>query len=165
MEHLAVIGLFIAFLSVCVQAQARLELKNKTVKDNLLVEILNDSEMKELEPPAPTGSTVFLRLFSIGEPGDCAPEAETEVTCSIRYYLAVSDGGLGVPRAVYDLGEVGEITKLDWLKNSKSDVARLRLQISNYPETAFKYNPKLVRKTKVVELYAGINSLQIREVK
>ena len=98
MKHLALIVLFVASLSVCLQAQARLELKNKTVKDNLLVEILNDSEMKELKPPSPTGSAVFLRLFSIGELGDCAPEAETEVTCSFRYYLAVSDGGLGVPR-------------------------------------------------------------------
>jgi hypothetical protein len=164
MKHFALIVLFIAFLSVCVQAQLRLELKNKTVKDDLLVEILNDSEMKELKPPSPNASAVFLRLFSIGVLGDCAPEVETEVTCSFRYYLAASDGGLGVPRAVYDLGEVGEIIKIQWLENSQSDTARLRLEISNFPELAFRDNPKLLRKTKTVELFVSINSLKIKAI-
>ena len=100
-------------LAVGVQAQSRLEIKNRPVKNALLIEILNNSTMEELKPPSPVVSPYFLRLYSIGELGDCAPEVETEVICSRRYYLAVTDGSLGVPGAVYDLGEVGEISKIE----------------------------------------------------
>ncbi len=134
MRYLALSVLFVAFLFGGVQAQSRLDLKNESIKNDLLVEILNDSEMQELKKPSPPTSPFFLRLYSIKELGDdCAPEVETEVACNIRYYLAVTDGSLGVPRAVYNLGEVGEITKIQWLESSNQDIARLRLEISNYP--------------------------------
>ncbi len=161
------IVLFIGFLFVETQAQSRLDLRNKLVKNELLVKILNDSEMKELEPPSPTARANFLRLYSMeGELGDnCAPEAETEITCSFKYYLAVNSGDLGVSGAVYDLGEVGEITKVEWLQNSNRDFDRLRLEISNYPEFVFEYNPKLVRKTRTVEIEVSLQALKIKVIK
>ena len=97
--------------------------------------------------------------------GNCAPEAETEVTCSFKYYLAVNSGDLGVDGVVYDLGEVGEITKVQWLENSNRDFDRLRLEISNYPEFAFEYNPKLVRKIRIVELEVSLQALKIKIIK
>jgi len=114
--------LFVGFLFVETQAQSRLDLKTKPIKNDLLVEILTKSEVEELKPPSPTAGANFLRLYSMeGELGDnCAPEAETEITCSFKYYLAVNSGDLGVSGAVYDLGEVGEITKVEWLQNSKA---------------------------------------------
>lgn len=157
--------LSIAFLSVDVHSQSQLNLKNRPIKNALLVEILNDSEMKELAPPLPKLPNLFLRLYSIGELGDCTPEAETEVTCSFRYYLAVSDGSLGVQGNVYDLGEVGEITDVRWLESADSNVEKLRLEISNYPAHAFEYNPKLIRKTRIVELNVSLNSLKIKVIK
>lgn len=155
----------ITFSCVNAYSQSRLSLKNKPINNKLLVEILNDSEMKELAPPLPKHSNFFLRLYSIGELGTCEPETETEVVCSFRYYLAVSDGGLGVPRTVYDLGEVGEITDIKWLENSDSNFDNLRLEISNYPTDAFEHNPKLIKKTRVVELNVNLNSLKIKVVK
>ena len=158
--------LFIGFLFVETQAQSRLDLRNKLVKNELLVKTLNDSEMKELEPPSPTARANFLRLYSMGgELGGCAPELETEETCSIKYFLAVCSGDLGVDGVVYDLGEVGEITKVEWLQNSNRDFDRLRLEISNYPEFVFEYNPKLVRKTRTVELEVSIQTLKIKVIK
>ncbi|MDQ3748910.1 MAG: hypothetical protein M3367_07855 [Acidobacteriota bacterium] len=166
MRYLALSVLFVAFLFDGVQAQSRLDLKNESIKNDLLVENLNDSEMKELKKPSPTTSPFFLRLYSIKELGDdCAPDVETEVACSIRYYLAVTDGSLGVPGAVYDLGEVGEITKIQWLESSNQDIARLMLEISNYPKWAFRYNPKLDRKTRIVEIDVNIDSIKIKVVK
>ena len=158
--------LVIGFLFVGTQAQSRLDLKNKPIKNALLVELLNYSEMKELEPPSPTERTNFLRLYSMGgEVGGCAPELETEETCSTKYYLAVCSGDLGVDGVVYDLGEVGEITKVQWLESSNRDFDRLRLEISNYPEFAFEYNSKLVRKIRIVELEVSLKSLKIKIIK
>jgi hypothetical protein len=158
--------LFIIFFPIGIQAQSGLDLKNEIVKNELLAEILNFSEMKELEKPSPATSPYFLRLYSIADFGEknCAPEIETEVTCVYRYYLAVTDGSLGVAGTVYDLGAVGEITKIQWLENSNRNAARLRLEISNYPKHAFKLNPKLIKKTKVVELYVNTDSLEIKKV-
>lgn len=155
-----------ALLCVETSAQSRLELKNRSIKNALLVEILNNSTMEELKPPSPADSLYFLRLYSIGEYGTCAPEVEKEVTCSIRYYLAISDGSLGVLGTVYDLGEVGEISKIEWLKiPDTNDFVRLRLEINNYPNLAFEYNPKLVRKTRIVEIDVNLTSLKIKVIK
>jgi hypothetical protein len=176
-------ALLITFSCVSAYSQSKLNLKNKPIQNELLIEILNNSQMKELAPPLPKHSNFFLRLYSIGEFGTCAPEVEKEVTCSIRYYLAVSDGSLGVPGTVYDLGEVGEIIDVKWIedsksnvdkltsgviqfaKNSSSGIDRLRLEIINYPTHAFELNPKLTRKSKIVELEVSLNLLKIKEIK
>lgn len=164
-KHLTLSILFSIFFAVGIQAQG-LELKNEIIKDELLAEILNFSEMKVLKQPPSATAPIFLRLYSIADFGEenCAPEIETEVTCVYRYYLAVTDGSLGVAGTVYDLGAVGEITKIQWLENSNRNAARLRLEISNYPKHAFKLNPKLIKKTKVVELYVNTDSLEIKKV-
>ena len=148
-----------------VQAQSRLDLKNKPINNALLVEILNNSQMKELKPTRPRQSNFFLRLYSIGELGTCEPETETEVVCSFKYYLAVSSGDLGVSGVVYDLGEVGEITDVQWLENSNNKIDKLRLEISNYPAQSFEHNSKLIRKTRIVELDVSLNSLILRSFK
>jgi len=166
MRYLTLSILLITFLFGEASGQSGLELKNKTVENELLAEILNFSEMKELKKPAPTASPYFLRLYSISGFGEkkCAPANETEVTCSTRYYLALNDGSLGFLGKIYDLGEVGEITKIQWLENSNPDVARLRVEICNYPKHVFRLNPKLIKKTKIVELFLSTNSLEIRKV-
>jgi len=173
MKYLVSGVLFMAFLSVGIQAQSSLDLKNKPIENDLLVIILNLSEMKELKPPRPVDSVFFLRLYSLDDISNdeddsseyCTPGVETEVVCGYRYFLAVHDGSLGVSGTVYDLGQVGEITKIEWLKNSSSDFDRLRLEVTNYPAHAFKLNPKLVKKTKKFELTVNMNSLEIKEVK
>jgi hypothetical protein len=147
-------------------AQSGLELKNRPIKNNLLAEILNKSNMQELKTPSPASSPYFIRLFSLDgfSGGNCAPDLETEVTCSIRYFLAINDGSLGVPGTIYDLGEVGEISKIEWLENTNLNFARLRLELTNFPTPVFEYNPKLVKKTKTVELFVNLNSLKIKAV-
>ena len=162
---LQTIVLSITLFSINPHSQSKLNLQNKPIKNALLVEILNDSERRELAPPLTKQPNLFLRLYSIGELGTCAPEAETEVFCSFRYYLAVSDGSLGVPGTVYGLGEVGEITDIRWLESSDSNVEKLRMEISNYPSHAFEYNRRLIRRTRVVELDISLSSLKIKVIK
>ena len=162
----AIITVLIAgFLFVETQAQSRLDLKNKPIKNELLVEILTESEMKVFDPPFPKINSLYLKLYSIGLLGDCAPEVETEVTCSFKYFLTASSGDLGVSGAVYDLGEVGEITKLEWSENSDRDFARLRLEISNYPELVFRDNPKLIKKTRTAEIEVSLQGLKVKVIK
>jgi len=157
--------LFAGFLLVETQAQSRLDLKNKPVKNELLGEIRTESEMKVFDPPFPKINSLYLKLYSIGLLGDCAPEVETEVTCSFKYFLTASSGDLGVSGAVYDLGEVGEITKLEWLENSDRDFARLRLETSNYPELVFRDNPKLIKKTRTAEIEVSLQGLKVKVIK
>jgi hypothetical protein len=173
MKYLISGVLLIAFLSVGTQAQSRLDLKNNPIDNNLLAKILNLSEMKVLKPPRPIDGNFFLRLYALDDISNdeedsleyCAPEVETEVVCGYRYFLAVHPGGLGDSGRVYDLGQVGEITKIEWLKKSNSDFDRLRLETVNYPAHAFKLNPKLVKKTKQFELTVKIDSLEIKDLK
>ena len=160
-----VTALTISFLWAAASAQTRLDLKNKAIKNALLVDILNNAEMTELDGPGSAPSHYVMRLYSIGELGDCEPATETEVTCSLRYYLSVNGSSLGVPGAVFDLGEVGEITKIERLPSPNAEDDRLRLEISNYPARAFENNPNLVKKTRVVQLDVSLKSIKIKAIK
>lgn len=153
---------FIGFTST-VPGQGLLELANERIENDLLVEILSNSRIIDLEPPKAIQSRLFLRLFAIGELGTCAPDIETEVECSIRYYLAVTSGDLGVPGSVFYLGEVGEISKIEWLESKDPDAVRLRLEVLNYPKGLFEYAPKLKKRRKTVELLVKLVSVTIRE--
>lgn len=146
-----------------VHGQDLLELSNERIKDELLIEILNNAKITELEPPRAIQSRLFLRLFAIGELGTCEPETETEVECSVRYYLAVSNGDLGVAGSVFYLGEVGEISKIIWLEPPDQNVARLRLEVLNYPEAVFRHVPNLTKRSRVVEVLVSLDSLTIRD--
>ena len=179
LRYFLYIVLFCAFLSFNVQAQSRLELKNKPIGNDLLATVLNLSEMKELSPKRPADSNFFLRLYSLDDISNaaadsedvddsseyCAPDVETEVVCGYRYFLAVHNGDLGFAGVVYDLGLVGEIAKIELLKKTGPDVDRLQLEVTNYPAHAFKLNPKLTKKTKKYEINVGIDSLGIKELK
>ncbi len=170
--------LFIIVLSAGIQAQSRLELKSERVENDLLAKILNLSEMREIKPLRPVDSKFVLRLYSLdaisnneADPDEegllehCAPEIDTEVVCSFRYFLAVHSGDLGFSGKVYDLGMVGEITKIEWQKKSSSDSDRLRVEVTNYPADVLRFNPKLVKRTKKFELIIKFDSLEIKELK
>lgn len=172
-KTLAFFSLFTIFLSFGTQAQDRLALSSKRIDNELLVKILNLSQVKELKPPRPLASFFFLRLYSLDDISNgeddsseyCAPGVETEVVCGYRYFLAVHDGSLGVSGAVYDLGITGEITKIEWLKSPDQNFDRLRLVVSNYPIYVFKLNPKLRKKTKIVEIDVNMDELKIKVIK
>ena len=162
-RHLQV-GAFIAVCSCSLFAQAKLDLKGSPIMDELLVEILNDSAVQEIKPDPPHIQNYFLRLYSIGELGICAPEVETEVTCSFRYYLAVSDGSLGVKGAVYFLGEVGEIRRIEWLSRDFGGPAKIRVEVGNFPKHALEVNPALALHTRLYELEVDLQAIKIKPI-
>ncbi|MDM7921019.1 MAG: hypothetical protein QUS14_01870 [Pyrinomonadaceae bacterium] len=131
--------------------------------------------MKEVKPKRPAESNFFLRLYSLDDISNaaiddddssesCAPLVETEVVCGYRYFLAVHNGDLGYSGVVYDLGLVGEISKIELLKKSDSDADRLRLEVTNYPAHAFKLNPKLTKKKKKFEIIVSSDRLEVKEL-
>jgi len=95
--------------------------------------------------------------------GNCLPD--THVFCSHHDYLAVSSFEEGLGEAVYDLGEVGEISNIQWLKANKPLAARLRLTVTNYPVDYFKTTKTLIRRQKNYELDISIDKLSVMPVK
>lgn len=141
-------------------------LRDKRVNNPLLVKILNSAkvlDLNNLPSSQKWGRQLSIRLFSIGIAGTCTPS--THMICSHSYYLAVSEFDEAPDQAVYDLGTVGEITRVEWLQDNRIDRARLLVVVSNYPNYAFTSNPSLVRKVSTYEVDVSVNSLMITLVK
>ncbi len=161
MNRLIVFVCFVLLFLSNTQAQSRLDLRNNRIENATLVEILNYAEMQNLNnlSDKSKSSELDLRLYSVGVEGACIPD--THGICSYKYYLAVAEQGVGLEQAVFFLGEVGEITKVEWLESPQTYVARLRFEVSNYSSIAFEMNTKLVRKTRSFELNVSARSLKI----
>ena len=145
-------------------AQTPLALRATPVHDDLLAEILNDAEMQDLNKlGSAKGKDVALRLYSIGHSGTCVEE--TEWVCSYRYVLAVSEFGETRTRAVYDLGEVGQLGAIQWLPRTTPDHAALELEVRNYPDHAMKQNPKLKLQTRRVRLDVSLDTVTITPIR
>ena len=67
--------------------------------------------------------------------------------------------------AVYDLGAVGEISNIQWLKTNEQLATRLRLTVTNYPVEYLKTMRTLIRRQKNYELDISIDELLVRLVK
>jgi len=129
-----------------------------------LVEILNYGYVRDLnsDPPRPE-QELRLRLYTVPKEGSCLPD--THVVCSNHYFLAVSSFEEGMGEAVYDLGEVGEISNIQWQKADKPLLARLRLTATNYPVDYFKTTKVLIRQQNNYRLDVSIDKLSVRLLK
>jgi hypothetical protein len=83
------------------------------------------------------------------------------IICAYRYLLAVRDPGEGGDAAVYDLGELGTIEKLEW-QPPRGDRPSLQLTALNFPAHVFEYWPGLDRERGTFVLSIGADSLTIR---
>jgi len=143
-----------------VSGQTPLALRATPVHDDFLAEILNDAEMQDLNKLGPAKEKdLALRLYSVGHSGTCVEE--TEWVCSYHYVLAVSEFGETRTRAVYDLGEVGQLGAIRWLPDPTTDHAALELEVRNYPDHAVKQNPKLKLQTRRVRLDVSLDAVTI----
>ena len=134
-------------------ANDEFEFKPSEITNELLVDILNNSERQVPDIPSdhqwPSSKnhvmTPFIvKLYSIPMQGDCIPE--THMICSHRYYLAIGDYGEEPLQAVFYLGNFGEITKFKWV-TTPVRMASIDIEIQNYPTYAFKRNRELKKKT------------------
>lgn len=115
---------------------------DQKVSDQLIVRILNNSEVADLNKLDKNSSdNLALKLYRVPVSGDCV--AETHTICAYDYYLAVSEYDEQPRQSVFYLGAVGEISKINWHKNDKVDQATLSIRVTNYPIAVFKQNPDL----------------------
>ena len=141
-----------------------LTLKSSRINSPVLEQILNYGNVKELNSsPLTPDQDLRLRLHSVPQEGRCVQD--THVVCKHHYYLAVSTFQEGLGEAVYDLGEVGEISGVEWLPLKKELTASLRLRVTNYPEHVFDWNKALVKAQKLYEIEVSLDKLSVTSVK
>jgi len=73
--------------------------------------------------------------------------------------MAVSTFEEGLGESVFDLGEVGAIAEIQWLKPGKPLTARLKIRVVSYPEEYLKSNASLIRKEQSYELEITLEKL------
>jgi hypothetical protein len=122
--------------------QTSVDLNPKALADPAVVQVLAEGSLRELNAiDTSIAKDLALRLFSVAKEGSCV--SETEWVCSYRYVLAVSEYGEMPSQNAYDLGEVGEIGAIHWVRTTHPDQAILTLEVRNYPLHAAKRNPEL----------------------
>lgn len=133
------------------------------IRSQPLVEILNYAHVRDLKPELGSRQQdLRLRLYAIPKEGDCMPDSH--YVCSHHYYLAVRPYEEGLGEAVYDLGEVGEISQIQWLNPDSEMKARLRITVTNFPKEYFTSNKTLIKREKSYELEISVDKLSIRPV-
>ena len=134
--------LLLAAVPQALFGQASVELNPKALADAAVVQVLAEGSLRELNAiDTSIAKDLALRLFSVAKEGTCV--SETEWVCSYRYLLAVSEYGEMPSQNAYDLGEVGEIGSIHWVRANHPDEAVLTLEVRNYPLHAVKRNPDL----------------------
>ena len=144
------------------QGSDKVSIGSDPVVNPQFVEFLNYGFSVDLNHSPPVSSTEpWLSLHGVPKEGSCLPGSH--YVCSNHYYLAVDSAQLGIEPVVYDLGEVGEISDIEWLMPNQPETARLRIRVTNFPREYFDLNDNLPRRERVYELEAGLNRLTVRD--
>lgn len=148
-RFLTLTSLLVIVVLTQTNAAGKTTLSIRPVQEPLLADLLLHGEdvtrrIKGFQP----ATIETLKLYQLGQEGDCY--SETHSLCSYQYFLVVS-GGYGLPSAVYDLGNVGEISSIQ-ATSGKS--LRLDLTVLNYPSFVLNDRPDLKREQvkKVIEV-------------
>ena len=122
-------------------ASERTSLKPQSLKNSLILDIVNRAETQELNKlPGGSEANVKIRLLSIAEEGDCVPG--THYVCSNKYYLGIIEYGQVSAQSVFYLGKVGEIKNIQWIKTKGIEGAVLEMTVLNYSGYVFSKNTK-----------------------
>ncbi len=151
------------------QVGDQVSIKSDAVVNSQFVEVLNYGFRYDLnQDDLPLAfRELGLRLYAVPKEGNCLLDGH--YVCSHHYYLAVTSFQLGIDAAVYDLGEVGEISDIEWLMPNQPLTARLRIRVTSLPRDYFepKYfgflSDHLPRRERIYELEVGLNRLTVRD--
>ena len=135
------LGVGIASLGVFVVSEALADVELSKLEDARLARILALSVVSEVDRPE--SASHFLRLFAVGVEGDCVPE--THWVCSFDYYLAISTFDSWPETAVYSLGRLGEISRVEFREANAGYQDTIRIFTTNYPAAVLKRVPSLKR--------------------
>ncbi|MBW1811446.1 MAG: hypothetical protein JRJ87_24875 [Deltaproteobacteria bacterium] len=156
-KYLMIFCLLGAFGQVQAQ-QARtpgnIELKVAEASREVLIRAAALGSMQHIKSPL-----LVIRLYAFSVSGSCIPE--THQVCAHHYVLVTSSFDEAPLIHAYDLGVVGEITRLSFAGKETDKVWDLELEIQNYATSALKSNKRLARRTKKIHLLIDENKVEI----
>lgn len=130
------------------------ELKVDQASREVLIKAAALGTMQHIESPL-----LLIRLYAFSVSGTCIPE--THQVCAHHYVLVTSSYDEAPVIHAYDLGVVGEITRVSFAGKETDKVWDLEVEVQNYASSALKSNRSLVRRTKKIHLLIDENKVEI----
>ena len=132
--------LLFCLLSTSAFAQG-LELKVEKASREVLVKAAALGNMQFIE-----NQQMIIRLYGFSVSGKCIPE--THQVCGHHYVLVTSSYDENPVIRAYDLGQVGEITKVAFAGSQEAKLQVIEVTVQSYASSALKTNPRLAKRTK-----------------
>ena len=141
----------IAMLLFCLLAYAGtaraqgLELKAEKASREVVVRAAALGNMQFIE-----NKQLMIRLYGFSVSGTCIPE--THQVCGHHYVLLTSSFDEAPVIRAYDLGKVGEITRVAFVGKQEAKLQIIEMTVQNYASSALKSNPRLAKRTRKVRV-------------
>jgi hypothetical protein len=102
---------------------------------------------------------LIIRLYGFSVSGTCIPE--THQVCGHHYVLITSSYDEAPVIRAYDLGKVGEITKVAFAGQPSEKLQVIEVTVQSYASSALKANPRLAKRTKKFRLQLSETEAEI----
>ncbi|MFC1654369.1 hypothetical protein ACFL2F_01075 [Myxococcota bacterium] len=136
--------LLFCLLASSAQAQG-LDLKVGKASRDVVVRAAALGNMQFIE-----NKLMVIRLYGFSVSGTCIPESHQ--VCGHHYVLFTSSYDEAPVFRAYDLGKVGEITKVAFAGSQEAKVQLIEITVQSYASSALKSNPRLSKRTKKFRL-------------
>lgn len=150
----------IAMLLFCLLATAGtvhaqgLELKVEKASREVVVRAAALGNMQFIE-----NKLMVIRLYGFSVSGTCIPE--THQVCGHHYVLLTSSYDEAPVIRAYDLGTVGEISRVAFVGEQTAKLLVIEMTVQSYASTALKTNPRLSKRTRKVRIKLSENEAEI----
>jgi len=150
----------IAILLFCLLASAGtaraqgLDLKVEKASREVVVRAAALGNMQFIE-----NKLMVIRLYGFSVSGTCIPE--THQVCGHHYVLLTSSYDETPVIRAYDLGTVGEISRVAFVGKQDAKKLVIEMTVQNYASSALKTNSRLAKKTRKVRLKLDENEVEI----
>jgi len=153
---LCLLGAFGQVQAKKARTSGNVELKVDQASREVLIRAAALGSMQHIKSPL-----LAIRMYAFSVSGSCIPE--THQVCANHYVLVTSSYDEAPVIHAYDLGVVGEITRLTFVGKQTDKVWDLELVIQNYATSALKTNKRLARRTKKIHLLIDENNVEIAD--
>jgi hypothetical protein len=133
-----------------------LDLKVEKASREVLVKAAALGNMQFIE-----NQQMIIRLYGFSVSGKCIPE--THQVCGHHYVLITSSYDEAPVIRAYDLGKVGEITKVAFSGSQEAKLQVIDITVQNYASSALKANPRLAKRTKKFRLKLSETEAEIAD--
>jgi len=90
---------------------------------------------------------------------------ETHGICQYKYFVTVSTFDEYPETNVYELENMGEVSKVSWLPEEKVDYAEINLTFNQYSKYAMENNKKLINKIANIVLKISVKNINEEMIK